>query len=292
MFTSPHFRSPAFFLGFALVLLGAGTVYNSSLVGSIDVADAQAVQQSSSSSSRFQFLRDKIRLGSSSSASSVFSAPSFSSSSSQGFEIPFVTSSSSSVTSVVNPVVLEPSLWISESEKLAITVTPDRIEVFPGDLVTFTVRICNKTGLRIQNLPVSLAYAAHEFTLVSISDNGTHTLGTPVRRTAPQRNSDQPSGTTPITMNADGVRSDQNHADWTVATLGAHETKVLTVTLRMDRNLRRGDVLRVDGLVHVPGEGLARALGQVRVLATLPGTGVDLSNPNAATPLIEEIWKN
>ncbi len=296
MFTSPHLRSPAFFVGFALVLIGAGTVSNTTFVSSIDKADAQTVTQRSSSSSRFQFLREKIRLGSSSSMSSVFRAPSFSSSSSAGFVIPVLASSSSSSSSAtitaINPsILLQPTLWISQSDKLAITVTPDRTEVFPGDLVTFTVRICNKTDLALQNLPVSLAYAAHEFTLVSISDAGRHTLGTPVRRTAPQRDTNQPTGVTPITMDENGVRSDQNRVDWMLATLGAHQTKLFTVTLRMDAGLRRGDVLRVDGLVHVPNEGLARALGQVRVLATMPGTGVDLSNPSAETPLINESWK-
>ncbi len=286
-----------------------------STVGSLPVERASAEgmaasEAGSSSSSRFGFLRDIINdalssdASTASSLSSVFALPPLNAFTQDDGSVS--SGASFSAFSSVAPLPAVPSpvvyggVWTSVNDVVCISSSPDRTEVFPGDTVTITIRVCNKSAQTLTNVPVTFAYSGYEMTFLGASSGGSYRSGRLLRRTAPLRYDLPPMRvqaavpTDAVTTDAAGVRSNQDRVDWTIPTLAPGETATFTVTLRVSESLHRGDVIRGDSIAAPAGYPSVRCLDQITVLERMPSTGVDLQHPNSSSeaPAIDEPWRH
>ncbi len=300
MVTTPITRRLSFVALVSLTILcqGCASTTASLPVERVHAEGVTVSEAGSSSSGRFGFLRDIIQNARSSedskSSSSAFALPPITA-------VPQSAGFASSVSSAVSssaPIPVVGGAWTSVNDVVCISSTPDRTEAFPGDIVTITIRVCNKSANTLTNVPVTFAYTGYEMTLVGASNGGMHTAGRLLRRTAPLRYDLPPMRTqttvaaAAVTIDAAGVRSNQDRVDWTIPTFAPGETMTFTVTLRVSESLHRGDVVRGDSIAAPAGYPSVRCMDQITVLERLPFTGANLANPSSEAPFIEEPWRN
>lgn len=280
-------------------------------------AAMSAKSSSTQSVGRFAYLRDAMNQESSSSTSSAMSQSSTSSVRSMGVGMvaSTTTRSSSGVTVASSAQQGTSSVWSSEGENLSISLTPDRIEAYPGDEILYTIVVCNRTWEELRNVGVSFRFNMEEMRVIAISDNGRlieNITSQKLIRYAPVRDSVPPS--LPVVVKGQVIEEPRaagqkmgrviaqapstfGRVDWVIERLGPGESKKLTVRVRLSDLLKQGQVVRTESILNDkprPGQSIVKAMSDLRIITRIPDTGAEIqgdAGPSMEPPLPGQMQK-
>lgn len=140
----------------------------------------------------------------------------------------------------VNTNILSGQSSSASSGDLNVTKTADRSEAQPGDAVTYTITVTNRTNATLRNLRV---YDSFIDTQLSIT-------------------------------NRDGATTSPNQLLWTRTQLAAFATATFRYNARLSSSLANGNIVRNTVLASADGVTTRMAEYDLHILSTAPQTGV------------------